>query len=95
MSTKSIWYAVLLLATVLPASGQEISGDRIRAHTKFLSSDLMEGRGVGVRGDELATEYLAAAFAVADAQPAGDEGTFFQRVPLVGVETRQIGRAHV
>lgn len=88
MSTKSIWYAVLLLATVLPASGQEISGDRIRAHTKFLSSDLMEGRGVGVRGDELATEYLAAAFAVADAQPAGDEGTFFQRVPLVGVETR-------
>lgn len=88
MLTKSIGIAVFCAAIALPAAGQEISADRIRAHTKFLSSDLMEGRGVGVRGDELATEYLATAFHIAGAQPAGENGTYFQRVPLVGVETQ-------
>ena len=57
-----------------------------------MAHDLLEGRGVGTRGDTLTTEYLAAAFAAAGAQPAGDlvEGrrTYFQRVPLVGVTTR-------
>ena len=51
-----------------------------------MSSDLLEGRGVGTRGGQLATEYLATQFALAGAKPAGDNGTYFQRVPLVGVE---------
>jgi len=62
----------------------EITGERIRAHVKFLSSDLLEGRGVGVRGGELASEYIASQFAIAGLKPAGDNGTFFQKVPLVG-----------
>ncbi len=64
----------------------EISGDRIRAHVKFLSSDLLEGRGVGVRGGDLTTEYLATQLALLGAKPAGDDGTFFQRITLVGAE---------
>jgi Zn-dependent M28 family amino/carboxypeptidase len=64
----------------------EISGDRIRAHVKFLSSDLLEGRGVGARGGELATEYIATQFALLGAKPAGDNGTYFQKVSLVGSE---------
>jgi Zn-dependent M28 family amino/carboxypeptidase len=64
----------------------EISGARIREHVKFLASDLLEGRGVGTRGGELATAYLATQMALAGLQPAGDNGTFFQRVDLVGVE---------
>lgn len=67
---------------------QEISADRIRTQTRFLSSDLMEGRGVGARGGDLATEYLATQLALAGARPAGDNGSFYQRVPLVGVETK-------
>lgn len=63
---------------------QEIAGERIRAHTKFLSSDLLEGRGVGERGGDLATEYIATQFALIGAKPAGDNGTYFQKVPLVG-----------
>jgi Zn-dependent M28 family amino/carboxypeptidase len=63
---------------------QEISGERIRAQTKFLSSDLLEGRGVGERGGDLATEYIATQFALIGAKPAGDNGTYFQKVPLVG-----------
>jgi Zn-dependent M28 family amino/carboxypeptidase len=65
-----------------------ISADRIREHTKFLASDLMEGRGVGTRGGDLATEYIANQLALAGAKPAGDKGTYFQAVPLTGVETK-------
>jgi len=64
----------------------EISGDRLRAHVKFLASDLLEGRGVGARGGELATEYVAAQFALLGGKPFGDDGTYFQKVALVGVE---------
>jgi len=76
----------LFVAGVLSAQINSISGTRIRAHTKFLSSDVMEGRGIGTRGEAVATEYLASQFAIAGALPAGDNGTYFQRVPLVGVE---------
>jgi Zn-dependent M28 family amino/carboxypeptidase len=73
------------------AQTSAITGERIKPHVKFLASDLLEGRGVGLRGGELTAEYLAAAFASAGAQPAGDvvngRRTFFQRVPLVGVTT--------
>src|SRR6266704_6244868 len=78
---------LLFFCLTLLAQAQTISGERIRAHVKFLSSDLLEGRGVGVRGGELATEYIATQFALAGAKPAGDNGTYFQRVPLVGVQT--------
>src|SRR5262252_2199063 len=64
----------------------EISGDRIRAHVKFLASDLLEGRGVGARGGELATEYIATQLALIGAKPAGDNGTYFQNLTLIGAE---------
>jgi Zn-dependent M28 family amino/carboxypeptidase len=79
--------AFLLFALLYSCHAQSISGERIRAHVKFLSSDLLEGRGVGVRGGDLATEYIATQFALAGAKPAGDNGTYFQKVPLVGVQT--------
>jgi Zn-dependent M28 family amino/carboxypeptidase len=74
------------LAGTLMAQMTEISGDRIRAHVKFLASDLLEGRGVGVRGGELTTDYLATEFALLGAKPAGDDGTYFQKIVLVGAE---------
>ncbi|MFN9084408.1 MAG: M28 family peptidase, partial [Acidobacteriota bacterium] len=80
---KLLW--VGLLAASLGAQ-TEITGARIREHVKFLASDLLEGRGVGTRGGELATAYLASQMALAGLEPAGDNGTFFQRVDLVGVE---------
>lgn len=79
---------LLSLAALAPAAAQEIDAERIRAHTRFLASDLLEGRGVASRGELLATEYLATQLALIGAKPAGDMGTFFQRVPLVGVETQ-------
>jgi Zn-dependent M28 family amino/carboxypeptidase len=85
----SIRIGVLGIGFVLQLASQpaEISGNRIRAHVKFLSSDLLEGRAVGTRGGDLATDYIATQFAVAGAVPAGDNGSYFQRVPMVGVTT--------
>src|SRR5260370_18915173 len=79
----------LLVIAALPVLAQDtaISAERIREHTRFLSSDLLEGRGTGTRGGQLATEYIATQLALAGAKPAGDNGTYYQQVPLVGVET--------
>src|SRR2546425_1263061 len=78
--------------TVIGASmavGQDtaVSARRIREHTRFLASDWMEGRGVGQRGGQLATEYIASQLALAGARPGAD-GSYFQTVPLVGIETQ-------
>jgi Zn-dependent M28 family amino/carboxypeptidase len=73
--------------TCLQAQHSHISADRIRAHVKFLASDLLEGRGPGTRGGDLATEYIATQFAISGLKPAGDGGTFFQQVPLIGIGT--------
>jgi Zn-dependent M28 family amino/carboxypeptidase len=74
----------------IPAAVQhgmkEFSADALKAHDKFLASDLLEGRGPGTRGDELARLYIAAQFESYGLQPAGDDGTYFQRVPLLGIK---------
>src|SRR5438034_10273754 len=64
----------------------EIDKEKIRAHVKFLASDLLEGRGTGQRGGDIAAEYIATQFALYGLKPAGDNGTYFQDVPMVGVK---------
>src|SRR5712691_1954881 len=61
------------------------SAEAMKAHDKFLASDLLEGRGPGTRGDDLAMQYIAAQFESYGLEPAGDNGTYYQRVPLLGV----------
>ena len=76
----------LLVAALALQAQDAITGENIRAHIRFLASDLLEGRGVGTRGGELATNYIASQLAIAGAKPAGENGTYFQKVELVGVE---------
>src|SRR5207302_3961791 len=66
---------------------QKIDPERIRAHVRFLSHDLLEGRGTGQRGGDIAAEYIATQFAEYGLKPAGDGGTYTQKVPLVGITT--------
>jgi hypothetical protein len=81
--------SVTLIALLsLAAQEGRISPQRLREYTRFLASDLLEGRGVGSRGGDLATEYIANELALAGVKPAGDNGTWFQRVPLMGLETQ-------
>ncbi|MGB7585697.1 MAG: M28 family peptidase [Terriglobales bacterium] len=67
------------------AAMQRINPERIRAHVRFLSHDLLEGRGTGARGGDIAAEYMATQFALEGLKPAGDNGTYMQKVPLVGI----------
>jgi Zn-dependent M28 family amino/carboxypeptidase len=67
------------------AAMQKINPERIRAHVRFLSHDLLEGRGTGQRGGDIAAEYIATQFALYGLKPAGDNGTYLQKVPMVGI----------
>ncbi|HUL15535.1 MAG TPA: M28 family peptidase [Terriglobales bacterium] len=83
----SVAGAGVLTAKVSGKEAPAFRPEDIRAHVKFLSSDLLEGRGTGARGGDIAADYIATQFDLDGLKPAGDGGTYFQRVPMVGVET--------
>jgi hypothetical protein len=56
------------------------------AQTTTLSNDSMEGRDTGTEAYERAANYVAAQFKAAGLKPAGDNRTYFQRVPMHQVE---------
>src|SRR5882757_9372677 len=64
-----------------------IDPEKIRAHVKFLASDLLEGRGTGQRGGDIAAEYIATQFELYGLKPGAENGSYFQDVPMVGVKT--------
>jgi len=64
-----------------------ITEDYIRANVQFLAHDLLEGRGTGSRGELLAATYIATQFKLLGLEPGGDNGSYFQKVPLVGITT--------
>jgi Zn-dependent M28 family amino/carboxypeptidase len=64
-----------------------IDAERIRAHVRFLSDDLLEGRGTGTRGGDIAAKYIATQFALDGLKPAGDDGGYLQKVEFTGVQT--------
>ena len=57
----------------------------ILAHTKVLSSDEYEGRGPGTKGEELTVSYLVDQFKRLGLKPGNTDGTYIQKVPLVGI----------
>lgn len=82
--------SMAVLAQAIPAelkaAEASIDGEKIRAHVKFLADDLLEGRGPGLRGSELAAKYIATQFAVYGLRPGGDNGTYLQQVNFVGMK---------
>src|SRR4029078_9779092 len=67
-------------------SSSEIKEATLKGHIRFLSDDLLEGRGTGARGGELAAKYIGAQIEALGAEGAGPNGSFFQPVSLVGVK---------
>lgn len=93
---KTYRFLVLTFLAAMPAMAADVPVavsrgmktfrvEALRAHSKFLASDLLEGRGPGTRGDSLTTEYIATQFESYGLEPAGENGTYFQRVPLLGI----------
>jgi Zn-dependent M28 family amino/carboxypeptidase len=80
---------VSVLAQTIPpavkAAEASIDPEKIRAHVKFLGDDLLEGRGPGLRGSEIAAQYIATQFALYGLKPGGDNGTYLQQINFVGM----------
>ena len=55
---------------------------RVQAHVQFLADDLLEGRGTGTRGHEIAAAYVASQFRAMGLEPGGENGSWYQWVPL-------------
>ncbi|MFD1142576.1 M28 family metallopeptidase [Larkinella insperata] len=64
------------------AAAQSVKPEAIKAHMRFLADDAMEGRKPGTRGYRLAANYVISQFEALGLQPAGDEKTYWQKVPL-------------
>src|SRR5262249_37149547 len=60
------------------------------AHINTLSSDEFEGRGPGTAGEEKAVAYVRAQFEKMGLAPGNPDGTYFQDVPLVGFQAKQV-----
>lgn len=61
------------------------------AHIKTLSSDEFEGRGPGTIGETRSVEYISKQFRELGLKPGNPDGTYFQKVPLVGFSSKVEG----
>jgi hypothetical protein len=67
------------------ASSPAITKAELLAHVRFLADDLLEGRGPGTRGDQLARTYISTQLQAAGLQPGGADGSWMQPVPILGI----------
>ncbi|MDV3458772.1 M20/M25/M40 family metallo-hydrolase [Sphingomonas sp. HF-S4] len=68
-----------ILNAELPADQAALKG-----HIQFLASDALRGREAGSAEYDIAAQYVASQFYAAGLRPAGDEGSYLQKVPLIG-----------
>jgi Zn-dependent M28 family amino/carboxypeptidase len=65
----------------------DIDAEAVLAHTKTLSSDEYGGRGPGTKGEELTVNYIVDQFKNIGLKPGNTDGSYVQKVPLVGITT--------
>jgi hypothetical protein len=70
------------------AAAARLAPHDITPHVRFLADDLLEGRAPGSRGERLATRYIAAQMEAAGLAPGAEGGSFYQKVPLVGLSPK-------
>jgi Zn-dependent M28 family amino/carboxypeptidase len=76
-------------------SSAPIDPNRLSIITKTLASDAFEGRAPGTAGDAKTVAYLSEQFRQMGLEPAGDNGTFLQRVPLIRTQLQKPGTVSV
>lgn len=95
---KQLFLAALLLALLLPGGMpsharrsdpkvdfgpvEGITASQLRDYLYFVASDEMEGRNTPSRGLDLTAKFLALNLSRWGLKPAGDGGTYFQKIPL-------------
>ena len=94
MSQLRTLLALLLVGATVsaqnPAESVEsfINERGLESTIRFLSHDLLEGRGVGTRGDGLSRLYIQTQFELFGLVPAGTDGSWEQEVPIVGITAK-------
>lgn len=63
----------------------DIDASRMLNHIKMLASDEFEGRQPGTPGEDKTVAYLEAAFKKMGLKPGNTDGTYIQKVPMVGI----------
>jgi hypothetical protein len=67
----------------VPKLQPEVTRSELEAHVRWLASDELAGRMTGTEEAVLAARYLAEVLAKSGVEPAGDDGGFLQKVPLI------------
>jgi Zn-dependent M28 family amino/carboxypeptidase len=67
------------------ASLPAIDPNAILRHVKVLSDDKLQGRTPGSPGEDLSVDYLTTQFKAMGLKPGNPDGTYVQKVPLVGI----------
>jgi Zn-dependent M28 family amino/carboxypeptidase len=80
--------ATLDLPPGAEAAARSISPTALAGHIRFLSDDLLEGRGPATRGDELTRAYIATQFEQLGLQPGAADGSWQQSFDVVGITTQ-------
>ena len=75
-------------AAVEQAAHSTITRGTLEAPIRFLSSDALEGRGPGTRGDQLARLYLATQLESLGLKPGGPNGQWQQPVDMIGIKAQ-------
>jgi Zn-dependent M28 family amino/carboxypeptidase len=78
--------------TALAPALNTITVDKLLHHIKMLASDEFEGRAPGSIGEELTVEYITSICKELELEPAGDQGTYLQAMPVTGIQAQ--GRAN-
>ena len=63
----------------------KVEAPAILEHIKVLADDSFEGRAPGTPGEDKTVEYLTAKFKEIGLAPGNTDGTYVQKVPLVGI----------
>jgi hypothetical protein len=78
-------------APVAAAEATTPDQQALRAHIAMLSSDEMQGREAGTAAYDRAAQFVADQMKSLGVQPAGDAGSYLQRVPLVSFRSTDKG----
>lgn len=65
-----------------PAQALRIDGQRVKEMIEWLAQDKLEGRQTATTGYQKAAKWAAAHFKEWGLEPAGEDGTYFQDVPI-------------
>src|SRR5258708_2272531 len=84
---------MFLLITAMTLAAQsagkfDFDSSELLADIKTLSSDKFEGRAPGSNGEKLTVEFLAERFKRLGLKPGNPDGTYVQKVPLVGIAAK-------